>query len=66
MTIEEAIQDIKESIKPVVGGTSLDMAIEALERQIPKKMNWDDGCPNCQRLPDHYYDYCPYCGQKLD
>lgn len=33
MTYEEAIRDIKENIKPVVGGISLDMAIEALEKQ---------------------------------
>lgn len=33
MTIDEAIKDIKDNIKPVVGGISLDMAIEALERQ---------------------------------
>jgi hypothetical protein len=32
MKIDEAIKDIKENIKPVVGGVSLDMAIEALER----------------------------------
>jgi len=30
MTREEAIADIKNNIKPVVGGKSLDMAIEAL------------------------------------
>ena len=32
MTTEEAIKDIKENIKPIVGGISLDMAVEALER----------------------------------
>ncbi len=31
MTIDEAIKDIKDNIKPVVGGKSLDMAIDALE-----------------------------------
>lgn len=30
MTNEEAIKDIKENIKPFVGGKSLDMAIKAL------------------------------------
>lgn len=48
MTIDEAIKDIKDNIKPVVGGISLDMAIEALERQrwipcserLPKKEGW--------------------------
>ena len=33
MTIDEAIKDIKDNIKPVVGGKSLDMAIDALEKQ---------------------------------
>ena len=33
MTIDEAIKDIKDNIKPIVGGKSLDMAIEALKRQ---------------------------------
>ncbi len=33
MTIDEAIKDIKDNIKPVVGGKSLEMAIDALETQ---------------------------------
>lgn len=33
MTREEAIADIKNNIKPVVGGKSLDMAIEALQAE---------------------------------
>ena len=33
MTREEAIVDIRDNIKPVVGGKSLDMAIEALEQE---------------------------------
>lgn len=33
MTREEAIEDIRDNIKPVVGGISLDMAIKALEKQ---------------------------------
>lgn len=32
MTREEAIADIRDNIKPVIGGKSLDMAIKALER----------------------------------
>ena len=44
MTIDEAIKDIKDNIKPVVGGISLDMAIEALERQ-----RW---IPVSERLPE--------------
>ncbi len=33
MTREEAIADIRDNIKPVVGGISLDMAIKALEQE---------------------------------
>lgn len=82
MTIEEAIKDIKENIQPSVGGKSLDMAIEALEKQIPKKPDFEgDGywngqlvydtwiCPNCEKRYEvdyEEYDHCPYCGQKID
>ena len=59
-----------------------DIAIRALEKQIPKIPNYEgDGysngelvldtwiCPNCD---NHYevdyddYDYCPKCGQHID
>lgn len=45
------------------------LIIEALEKQIPKKLK-DDGwlyCPICGRdvLMDRF-DYCPDCGQALD
>lgn len=33
MTREETIADIRDNIKPVVGGKSLDMAIKALEQE---------------------------------
>lgn len=38
MTYEEAIIDIRENIQPIVGGKSLDIAISAIEKQIPKKV----------------------------
>lgn len=82
MTIEEAIKDIKENIQPSVGGKSLDMAIAAMEKQIPKKPTYEgDGywygqlvydtwvCPNCGKgyeVDYDNYDYCPECGQKID
>lgn len=53
MTIDEAIKDIKDNIKPVVGGKSLEMAIEALEQaktncsEFPN--NW---IPCSERQPD--------------
>ena len=45
------------------------VAIEALDKQIPKKLK-DDGwlyCPICGRdvLMDRF-NYCPDCGQALD
>ena len=45
------------------------LIIEALEKQIPKKLK-DDGwlyCPICGRdvLMDRF-NYCPDCGQALD
>lgn len=55
MTVEEAIKDIKENIKPIVGGISLDMAIEALEKQIPIKPIMREYCPA----------YCPVCRAEL-
>ena len=38
MTNEEAIIDIRENIQPIIGGKSLDIAISAIEKQIPKKV----------------------------
>ena len=46
MTIDEAIKDIKDNIKPVVGGISLDMAIDALEQS-----KWTL-CNNC--MPEEH------------
>ena len=58
------------------------VAIEALEKQIPKKPNYEgDGyyngeivietwiCPNCEKdyeVDYDDYDYCPNCGQHID
>ena len=41
MTRKEAIIDIRDNIKPVVGGKSLDMAIKALEQES-KVDHWKD------------------------
>ena len=46
-------------------------AIEALEKQIPKKPPNHDGmvCPSCNskaRYGHPYEYYCPHCGQALD
>lgn len=58
------------------------IAIEALEKQIPKKPTFEgDGywngklvydtwiCPNCEKdyeVEYDEYDYCPNCGQAID
>lgn len=68
MTNEEAIIDIRENIQPIVGGKSLDIAISAIEKQIPKivrktKKN-EIVCPTCGTLVGSS-PYCRYCGQKL-
>ena len=44
MTNEEAIIDIRENIQHIVGGKSLDIAISAIEKQIPKKINRPSKC----------------------
>jgi hypothetical protein len=53
---------------------ALDIAIKALEKQIPKKPNkilqafeyiFGD-CPSCNKSSDMNYKHCQYCGQKLD
>lgn len=81
MTNEEAIIDIRENIQPIVGGKSLDIAISAIEKQIPKKpINVEKHyykCPCCKQdlgvsdddifvYENHTLMYCPKCGQALD
>ena len=73
MTNEEAIIDIRENIQPIVGGKSLDIAISAIEKQIPKKpyLDNDNGiyekeyCPSCNRSLFPNDPYCR-CGQAID
>ena len=87
MDIEKAIDCLKADKEyltdmKICDGEEMDMAIKALEKQIPKKPNiegdgYADGqlvydtwiCPCCEK---HYeidydsYDYCPNCGQHID
>lgn len=86
MTNEEAIKKLKEDralyesdIVEAGDGTpygqlllALDMAIEALEKQIPKKPTIDeyDGtysyiCP-CEAEVEENQAYCDICGQALE
>ena len=80
MTYEEAIIDIRENIQPTVGGKSLDIAISAIEKQIPKKPILDTifpsgvkwwRCPVCNKIivgciANRPQKYCDDCGQALD
>lgn len=49
---------------------ALDIAIESMEKQIPKKVErWADRqpcCPICKRGVVKPHRYCVYCGQKID
>ena len=69
MTNEEAIIDIRENIQPIIGGKSLDIAISAIEKQIPKKAIINKRkiqCVNGHNQPVQHYKYCPMCGQLID
>ena len=84
MTNKGAIKELKYSIEPNQGfmecrtGTiseeAIKMAIEALEKQIPKTPIYGAAnikCPNCGATLLYYFhlfkiDYCDECGQRLD
>ena len=82
--VREAIEIIKSNY-PTSGyymlREALDTAIEALEKQLPKKVEIWNGqatCPNCKKLYGNMVDikqlhpaswdfeYCKHCGQRLD
>ena len=77
MTENEAIKLIENDLKLHSKDLSskykngLRMAIQALEKQIPKKPTKDkyvpelDFCPECGTEVTNC-NYCPYCGQKID
>ena len=82
MTPKEAIKILEiakaevEWNYPLNYAIAIDTAIEALEKQIPKKpislgedIDRDVGqCPNCKEIIDTYedYKYCSDCGQAVD
>ena len=51
---------------------SIEIAIQALEKQIPKKPAFDNyhragyRCTNCNNTNPWGYKHCKHCGQKLD
>lgn len=91
MTEQEAIKALELNGGLEINGNAirvsrffegLDMAIKALEKQIPKKPDLEgdgyaDGhlvydtwiCPNCEHeyeVDYEEYDWCPNCGQHID
>lgn len=82
MTTQEAIR-MQESIKRFHRydeevESSCDMAIKALEKQLPKKYEIKDGvpyCPCCGEIAttntgdtflDYWLSFCNKCGQAID
>ncbi len=48
--------------------TGYDTIIDALEKQISKKIlviNNHQYCPVCEEKIQDYYAYCPHCGQAI-
>ena len=75
MTNEEAIENLKYLISGDCTDTQHDfvkeikIAIEALEKQTPKKPYWEYGVWHCKScglnvFSDEYF--CPICGQEID
>ena len=77
MTTKELAKDLKEhigcGIEVPLYDEELEVVVEALEKQIAKKLVvWDNGtqhCPNCEH--DLTYissedEYCCRCGQRLE
>ena len=44
-----------------------ELGLLALEKQIPKKTNYNQGirCSECGGIVTPRYSYCPHCGQRL-
>ena len=75
MTYEEAIDNLKYLISDDCTDTQHDfveeikIAIEALEKLIPKKPYWEYGVWHCKSCGlDVFRDdfFCPICGQEID
>ena len=61
--------DIVQNVEDL--NNAYDVAIQALEKQIPKKPKTDDRyvmyiCPWCNDFVKVSHNYCQNCGQKLD
>ena len=82
MDIEKAIDCLKADKEyltdmKICDGEEMDIAIRALEKQIPKKIlrgtvkrDMACYCPNCKEFvcfeDTEKHSYCPNCGQRLE
>jgi rubrerythrin len=80
MTEKEALEVLhglrpRGSIIPQKRAEMIDIADEAISKQIPQKPSVvlgiygssEYGCENCgDTIPDNMYDFCPWCGQAID
>ena len=76
MTKSEAIKELHEirprgGIIPQKRAEAIDVAINALEKQTPKKPKTNDNyiiyiCPCCNNFIKLCKNYCENCGQNLD
>ena len=71
MTTKELAKDLKEHIvcgrEVPLYDDELEVVVEALEKQIAKKMA-SFNCPICRYYFEdgEMHNYCPNCGQKID
>ena len=84
-TYEEAIRELEDRYLSIScyadkeacnkANEAIDIAIQALEKQIPKKVISDEAfgrCPVCgyifnsELVNEYNIKYCPDCGQALD
>lgn len=80
MTEREALEVLhglrpRGSVIPQKRAEMIDIADEAIRKQIPQKpvtaLGYCDKleceCKNCgDTIPDNIYDFCPWCGQAID
>ena len=69
----EILEAAKKTAKNVWIGKTFDMAISALEKEMPQKIqysgrsmggNYIFRCPRCDHIPGWYF--CGFCGQAID